>query len=558
MGAPTGERARAKRIGVVSLFASDDAYERGVISGIADVVRQRGLSLVCFAIEGVRDEFDEFVGRESVDGLVVLAGSIAQVVGRKAVERFCESRRPLPMVSMAMGLSGIPTIRVDNNKGVRDSVGHLVTVHGRRRIAFIHGPEQSADGEERFLAYRAGLAEHNIEFDPAWAAPHLSVDQGGEAIRVLIDERKLSIDALVAVDDSLALGALNALLERGLSVPQDVAVVGFDDIAEASDVIPPLTTVTQKLWDQGRTAAQILLDVIDGKEAPEQLLLDTDLVVRGSCGCLPRAVLEARAGRGLTRVSPGRFDSVRAEIEQKMVSILGDDLGSPATKFLDAFSSDLTNGSSRSFLSSLDLSLNRMARSGGDLARWEQAISAMRRISLPVLATDEPLRSVAEDLWQEARVLIGDTAQRAQAFQRVVALQRSSSLGAISQSLITTRDIEELTDVLSAGLPRLEVKGCYVSLYEGRDSRQWSTLVLGVEENGQVASQVGTRFATHQLVPEGVFPDSRSHRIVVMPLSFKNEQLGVIILEVHPGSAGAYDELRKQFGAAVKRLEGER
>src|SRR3954469_8221680 len=122
MGAPTGERARAGRIGVVSLFASDDAYERGVISGIADVARQHGRSLVCFAIEGVRDGFDEFVRRESVDGLVVLAGSIAQVVGRKAVERFFESRRPMPMVSMAMGLPGMPTIRVDNSKGVRDSV----------------------------------------------------------------------------------------------------------------------------------------------------------------------------------------------------------------------------------------------------------------------------------------------------------------------------------------------------------------------------------------------------------------------------------------------------
>jgi DNA-binding LacI/PurR family transcriptional regulator/nitrogen-specific signal transduction histidine kinase len=558
MGAPKGERARAGRIGVVSLFASDDAYERGVIAGIADVVGLRGVSLVCFAIEGVRDEFDEFVGRENVDGLVVLSGSIAQVVGRKAVESFCERRRPLPMVSMAMGLAGVPTIRVDNAKGVRDSVGHLVTVHGRRRIGFIHGPEQSADGEERFLAYREALAEHGIEFDPAWAAPHLNVDQGGEAIRILIDERKQAVDALVAVDDSLALGALNALLERGLSVPQDVALVGFDDIAEASAVIPPLTTVTQKLWEQGRKAAELLLDVIEGKDAPEQLLLDTELVVRGSCGCLPRAVLEARAGRGRTAVPPERFDAVRTEIEQKMASILGDDLGRPGTRLLDAFSADLADGTSRSFLSALDLLLNRVARVGGDLSRWEQAISAMRRISLPTLAANEPLRSVAEDLWQEARVLIGDTAQRAQAFQRVVALQRASSLGAISQSLITTRDIEELIDVLSDGLPRLEVKSCYVSLYESRESRQWSTLVLGVQENGQVAAQVGTRFATHQLVPEGIFTSDRSHRIVVMPLSFKNEQLGVIILEVYPGSAGAYDELRKQFGAAVKRLEGER
>jgi DNA-binding LacI/PurR family transcriptional regulator/signal transduction histidine kinase len=557
MRAPTGEGARAKRIGVVSLFASDDAYERNVIAGIDDVARRRGVSLVCFAIEGVRDQFDEFVRKETVDGLVVLSGSIAQVVGRKAVERFCDARRPLPMVSMAMGLSHIPTIRVDNKTGVRDSVNHLVTVHGRRRIGFIHGPEQSADGEERFLAYREALAENGIEFDPAWAAPHLNVDQGEEAIRVLIDERKQVVDALVAVDDSLALGAMNALLERGISVPQDVAVVGFDDIAEANDIIPPLTTVTQKLWDQGRTAAELLLDIIDEKPAPAQLLLDTELVVRGSCGCLPRVVLEAGAGSGRTPEQRG-LSGVRPEIEQKMTALLGDDSGVPIAKLLDAFQGDLTEGSSRSFLSALDLALSRVARSGGDLSRWEQAISVMRRISLPALTHDEPLRSIAEDLWQEARVLIGDTAQRAQAYQRVVTLQRAGSLGAISQSLITTRDIQELIDVLSEGLPRLEVKSCYVSLYESRESREWSTLVLGVDENGKVGTHMGARFPTHQLVPEGVLPGHRSHRIVVMPLSFKSEQLGVIILEVHPGSGGAYDELRKQFGAAVKRLEGER
>jgi DNA-binding LacI/PurR family transcriptional regulator/signal transduction histidine kinase len=559
MGAAIGERARAKRIGVVSLFASDDAYERGVIAGVAEVARQRGVSLACFAIEGVRDDLDAFVGRGNVDGLVVLAGSIAQVVGRKPVERFCETRKPLPMVSMAMGNLGIPTIRVDNQKGVFDSVTHLVKVHGRRRIGFIHGPEESSDGEERFLAYRAALAEHGIAFDPAWAAPHMRVDQGGEAIRILLDERKQGVDALVAIDDSLALGALNALLERGLSVPQDVALVGFDDIAEASDVIPPLTTVTQKLVEQGRRAAEILLDVIDGKPAPEQLLLDTELVVRGSCGCLPRAVLEARADwRASGAKADVTFESVRADIERTWAPMVGDDLGGTGARLLDAFSADLADGSSRSFLSALDLSLSRVARAGEDLSRWEHAISAMRRLTLPSLAGNEALRSVAEDLWQEARVLIGDTAQRAQAFRRLVALQRASSLGAISQSLITTRDVQELIAVLSDGLPRLEVKSCYLSLFEGRESREWSVLVLGVDENGRVAREVGTRFPTAELVPEGVFPPDRAHRIVIMPLSFKNEQLGVIILEVHAGSGGAYDELRKQFGAAVKRLEGER
>jgi len=557
MGAGSGTVSKATRIGVVTLFASDDAYERGVIAGVIDVVRERRISMVCFAIQGVRDEFDRFVHHESVDGLIVLAGSIAQRVGHQTVEAFFEKLRPFPMVSMAMGgVPAVPTIRVDNKKGVIDSIAHLVKVHGRRKIGFIQGPADSADGAERLLGYKAALAEHGIPLEPAWITPHLPVVGGAEAVRILFDERKQPIDALVAFNDSLALGALSALLERGLGVPQNVAVIGFDDISEASHVIPPLTTVTQKLANHGRRAAELLLDVISGNPAPEQVLLETELVVRGSCGCLPRHVLEARAGHPQPAAQRAAWPGVRSEVARELDRLLGDDITGATDKVLDAFAADLADGSSRSFLAALDLCLSRAARAGADISRWGNALSAMRRISLPYVIGDEQKWSIAEDLWQEGMVLVGETGERSQAYQRFLALGRAHTLGAISQSLITVRDIEELADVLAHELPRLGVKSCYVSLYDDRESWQTSTLVLGVEEGGVATAHVGARFSTEKLVPDGVLVWSRI--LLAMPLSFQNQQLGLIVLEVPPAWHGAYDELRKQFGAAVKRLEGER
>src|SRR5215510_5787959 len=102
----------------------------------------------------------------------------------------------------------------------------------------------------------------------------------------------------------------------------------------------------------------------------------------------------------------------------------------------------------------------------------------MRRLTLPALTNDDARRRVAEDLWHEARVLIGDTAQRAQAYQRTLDAQKAVTLGDISQSLITAKDLDELSDVLSHGLPALGVKGCYVLLYDDHATRETSTLVL--------------------------------------------------------------------------------
>jgi signal transduction histidine kinase len=169
---------------------------------------------------------------------------------------------------------------------------------------------------------------------------------------------------------------------------------------------------------------------------------------------------------------------------------------------------------------------------------------------------NERARSIAEDLWQEGRVLVGDAAARSQAFRRFLALGRAHRLGAISQSLITTRDVEELADVLATELPRLDVIACYVSLYDDRDSRECSTLVLGVEEGGVARESIGARFPTASLVPDGVLAGNRT--LVVMPLSFHSEQLGLIVLEVPADWQGSYDELRKQFGAAFKRIEAQR
>jgi DNA-binding LacI/PurR family transcriptional regulator/signal transduction histidine kinase len=554
-------RASIPRIGVVSLWLSGNPYERDVVTGVVDAVEARGGSSVCFAVHGIKNDFDAFIGTESVDGLVVLAASLVQFVGKEELETFCKKRRSLPIVSLGMELSGVPTVGVNDAGGVRTAISHLVEVHGRRRVGFIRGPEASgADIGERFWGYRQALAEHDIAFDPQWVASSSGFGGAGDAVRALLEGSRDRLQAIVAFNDATALAALTALTERGIRVPQDISVIGFDDTLEAGFSIPPLTTITQRLEEQGRRAANLVLDALEGRPIPEQMVLETALVVRRSCGCFPRSVLEA----GGTRLSSTRqrgdasFEPSGPDIAAEMRRILTTRQAASVDHLLAAFSSDLENGSSDEFLAALDQELDRSARSPPELLRWEDAISAMRRLALPYLAGDGALVSRAENLWHQARVLTGDTGQRAQAFLRLLDGHRADALAGISRSLITTRDLPDLIVVLSESLRRFEVNGCYLSLYDGPDSREHSTLVLGVDDSGHVSDRVSTRFRTSCLVPEGILPEHRNYTIVVMPLSFEDEQLGMILLEGHPSQATAYDKLRNQFGAAFKRMAGER
>jgi DNA-binding LacI/PurR family transcriptional regulator len=155
-------------------------------------------------------------------------------------------------------------------------------VHGRTRIGFIRGPETTLAVRERFEGYEEAMAENGIALNPEWMAQTSDLDGGADAIKELFDDRKQDLEAIVAFNDAAAITALDALLDRGIRVPEDVAIVGYHDIPEVDHVIPPLTTVTAS---RARLAR--------GKPRPRrhrgqnsgELIIDTGLVIRRSCGC---------------------------------------------------------------------------------------------------------------------------------------------------------------------------------------------------------------------------------------------------------------------------------
>jgi PAS domain S-box-containing protein len=537
-----------------------------VWSGVSDLAQERDTSLFCFIAGGHRGEaanaLHNLASKDVIDGVICFHWWDNPQQFESVFERW----RPLPVISILRAYEGHPGVMVDGYQAIRDVMRHLVQVHGYRRIAHARGPEGYLAADVRYRAYVDALKEHGLELDPNLVYVQGSVEGtsaafGAEAVCVWLDERGLrprtDLEAVVAFNDGMACEVLSELQRRGVRVPSEMAVVGLDDDADSKLTVPPLTTMALPYREIGRRATEALLAKIAGEQVLEQIAVPTNLVVRQSCGCMPPAVTQVTAGpvtivnESLERVLVGR----RAEILAESMRAL-EQAQAPASEWigrlLDSFATELQGQSPGIFVRELDDILRQVYLADGDIAVWHQVISTLRRRLLPYL--DSGVLLQAEDLWQQARVIIGDTAQRAEMRRGLRAERHAQTLREISQALITTFDMSELMNALAEKLPHLNIPSCYLSLYEDpRRPAEWSRLMLAYNERGRIELEPERRrFSSRRLIPEGIVSAGRRHSFVVEALYFQDRQLGFVLFEVGPKDGRIYDTLRDQINSALQ------
>jgi DNA-binding LacI/PurR family transcriptional regulator/signal transduction histidine kinase len=571
----------------------EDDYQNAILQGVTDAAREKGVSLLCFTggvLKRTKRAFTErnavydLVSPESVDGLLLMAGALGNSIGMMELSRYCERFRPLPICSIAVAVDTFPCVLIDNTTGMAAAVEHLIKVHGHRRVAFIRGPEANSEAERRYRVYKDVLTRHDIQLSQALVvAGNFQRTAGADAVRVLLDERRVEVDAIVAANDGMALGAIEALHARGARIPEDIAVVGFDDVEEARIFTPPLTTVRQPLYEQGRRATQILIERMDGRAGTERVILRTEFVPRRSCGCLPRVAFARGAlnpaplplqvqmqgpsePAHLQRASepappPDSFETALAAARDGILDAMARaarstalDHDAWAERLLDAFLADLNDPSKAAFLAAFDARVRAEILAGGDGDAWQDILSAMRRLLLPLLAPSAERRAIAEDLWHEVRVWLGGAAARAQANQRLASQRFARILGEIGTALTTAFDLDTLTSTITAELPRLGITSCYLSLYEGdRASLETARLLLAYDATAEAPLRPADPvFLSRRLAPDGLLPLGRRSEMIVEPLFFKEEQLGFVLFEMGPRTGVIYEILRDQLSAALK------
>lgn len=249
---------------------------RGVGGALADAGRQ--LVLLFAHADRRREDLDAYLTRQHVDGVLLLSLHDDDELPERI------RAHGLPVVVGGRPGAGVSTgfVDVDNVQGAELAVAHLVAA-GRSRIATIAGPADMIAGSSRLEGYVDGLAAAGHDLDGRLVARGDFGQASGEAAMRTLLERDPSIDAVFCANDLMAAGALRALAALGRTVPDDVAVVGFEDAPIASSTTPPLTTVHQSPEVMGRVMVEMLLASRPGPDgAPEGRMLKTHLVVRGS------------------------------------------------------------------------------------------------------------------------------------------------------------------------------------------------------------------------------------------------------------------------------------
>jgi LacI family transcriptional regulator len=261
-----------------SFELSSQFYAR-IISGIEQELLRHKYYFQFKSVE--RDSFD--LARINLD-FGRLAGVI--MVGVYHDDFVLKLRRlevPMILIDYYIPTEDIPAVLIDNTDGILKACRHLSSL-GHRRIGYLSGDSMETAANERLFGFQRAVSAFGLDRDPALVVENCKsrIDEGFRAMRTLM-ERRDPPSAVVAYNDLIAVGAMDAIKQAGLSVPADVSVMGFDDIPLAAEVNPPLSTIHVPKETMGTIAARRLVDIIKRKEdIPHKILIPARLLVRSS------------------------------------------------------------------------------------------------------------------------------------------------------------------------------------------------------------------------------------------------------------------------------------
>ncbi len=274
----------------------DEEYQNAVLEGIFSFAKKNDVNISCFApIGGVISiskydlgEYNIFslINYDRFDGVILLTNTISDPVEK---ERIIKQVKQSKLPAVVFDCDDYPeffNIRTDNTNAMRQIVEHVIKVHGAKNINYISGPLTNPEAEDRYRAFIGVMANNELPVDARRVFfGEFRAQDGKKAVRTFHKSSLSMPDAIIAANDNMALAAIEELRTLGYKVPDDIIVTGFDNTFNARHYSPSLTSVDRPLEEEGRKACQVILDMIDGKPAENEMILSAAPVYAESCGC---------------------------------------------------------------------------------------------------------------------------------------------------------------------------------------------------------------------------------------------------------------------------------
>ena len=265
-------------------------YQRNVLTGMRAVALEAGVNVVVY----VGRELNPVLAQNrpanelynlidpALQGLIILSGGIGHYLNDAELEVFINRFMPERTVSLTRMVDGISGVMIDNELGMNQLMEHLIKIRGFRKFAFMRGVLQNPESQLRERIFRATLKRHGIPINPNYFLQGDYSRTPAYHATLAFLETKPDVEVIVAANDDMAYGILRAAQNRGLRVPEDLAVTGFDNDELSIFLAPALTTVHQPLLEYGQEAMHAMLRLLDGQPGG-RVLLPSELTVRDSC-----------------------------------------------------------------------------------------------------------------------------------------------------------------------------------------------------------------------------------------------------------------------------------
>ncbi len=518
----TDHTSRRTVLGVL-IDWSAETYQQLFLTGVFDYAREHDLDCICFeggalnspfTHEAARNVAYDLPGPENVDGLAILSASISHYIPQKNMESFFRKFESLPLVSVALEMPGVPSVMVDNQRGLRSLITHLARDHGVRRFAFIRGPAENADAQERYHVFEETLKELGVTVNslPVYEGD-FTLESGSRAMAHFKAQGLEGIDAVMAANDLMALGAMNELTRSDPQALQRLIITGFDDIEVAAYSSPTLTTISQPIHELGSTSARLLHDRIRGRTVPPLTLLPTHLVIRESCHCQTSSL---PAGGGDARhlyVANGSSESVRNT--RALPALL-----------MELLSGDLTDDTSELFTATCAAIGVKPSLAGFDYTAFENLVQNFW--TAVGASSGSALSTAARNACFKAILNLGKKVNHEERERIRTSLRETKSMVLIREVLSTFNN-ERQMDILADRLPDVDLRDCYIALYY-RDSGQ-ALQILAYRAGGRIDQMLPDRiFPAKNLVADDFLSDGRPHAVIVKAL----RAIGFVMFSLEP------------------------
>ncbi len=501
----------------------------------------------------------KYLSSRRIDGFILTATVYTKYNSSSWVRNYFSSFNK-PFVSIGVDMKGIPCTLIENTAGLISLLDHFIKDHGYRKIAFIRGPVNNGEAEIRFKCYREALERYNIPFDEKLTAiGTFDQDSGEEAMKKILFAIDGCPEAVVAANDYMAIGAFDVLHDRGFNVPQDCALGGFDNISEGEFLDSPLTTVVQPLEKQAGLALEQLIRLLNGEAEIPNITERTELMIRNSCGCLSRTIMEVSHDRlGICKegnLSPADISKIFPSLYKKAHDTL-----EISKELFELLSSPVFNKNlEEKIIREFERLLSGQIGASISMRHWNSFLSCLYHL---LKKNRDSITFEQNEFFQKLRVMIGEFTEHVMTHEKNMQEDSFTVLREVLLHLISSFNIDSMTANIGRDLPRLGFPSFHITSYDRdkilEDQGSFETLpekstlkiaYLG-ENEGIKAREI--IFKTMDIVPDGYLPEDRCYTYLIRPLFFENKHFGIILTEIGPRKMVIHESIRSQISGAIQ------